>query len=133
MSAHHRPSPLIQHVDISDKLVSPSASASNIGVIFDKHLSYDEHVTATCKSCFFHLRNIARIRHCLSQSDTEILVHAFITSKLDNCNSLLYGLPKFLIERVQNVQNSTARMITRGRKYEHITPVLKQLHWLPVS
>jgi hypothetical protein len=56
--------------------------------------------------------------------------HAFITSKLDNSNSLLHGLPKFLFDRLQNVQNSAARIITGSRKYDHITPVLKQLHWL---
>ena len=69
----------------------------------------------------------------LSLADTEKLVHAFITSKLDNTNSLLYGLPKFLIDRLQNVQNAAARVVTRTRKYDHIKPVLKQLHWLPVS
>ena len=82
---------------------------------------------------FFHLRNIRRIRDCLSLADTEKLVHAFITSKLDNANSLLYGLPKFLINRLQNVQNAAARVVTRTRKYDHIKPVLKQLHWLPIS
>ena len=68
----------------------------------------------------------------LSQKDTEILVHAFITSKLDNCNSLLYGLPQFLIDHLQAVQNCAARLITRSRKHDHITPILRQLHWLPV-
>ena len=96
-------------------------------------MSLDEHVTNICKTCFFHLRNIARIRDSLSQKDTEILVHAFITSKLDSCNSLLYGLPEFLIDRLQAVQNCAARLITRSRKHDHITPILKQLHWLPID
>ena len=81
---------------------------------------------------FLHLRNIAKIRHSLSQKDTEILVHAFISSKLDSCNSLLYGLPQTLIDRLQAVQNCAARLVTRSRKHDHITPILKQLHWLPV-
>ena len=96
-------------------------------------MSLEKHVTGTCKACFFHLRNISKIRNCLSLADTEKLVHAFITSKLDNANSLLYGLPKFLIDRLQNVQNAAVRVVTRTRKYDHIKPVLKQLHWLPVS
>ena len=74
---------------------------------------------------FFHLRSIARIRDCLSTTDSEILVHAFITSRLDSCNSLPYGLPEILIGRSQNVQNSAERPITRSRKYDHITPILK--------
>ena len=96
-------------------------------------MSMDKHVTNICKNCFFHLRKIARIKEYLSTSDIQTLVHAFITSKLDNCNSLLYGLPKFLIDRLQNVQNCAARLVTGSKKYDHITPLMKQLHWLPIS
>ena len=56
----------------------------------------------------------------------------FPGSKLDICNSLLYGLPQYLIDRLQAVQNCAARLVTRSRKHDHITPILKQLHWLPV-
>ena len=86
-----------------------------------------------CTACFFHLRNIAKIREYLSTADTETLVHAFITSKLDSCNSLLYGLPESLIDRLQNVQNSATRLITRNKKIDHITLVMKRLHWLPIK
>ena len=79
-----------------------------------------------------NIRNIRKIRYCLSLADTEKLLHAFITSKLDNTNSLLYGQPKFLIDHLQNVQNVAARVVTRTRKYDHVKPILKQLHWLPV-
>ena len=116
---------------MSGEQIEPSPSARNIGVIFDQHMSLEKHVTSTCKACFFHLRNISRIRDCLSLADTEKLVHAFITSKVDSANSLLYGLPKFLIDRLQNVQNFAARGVTK--KYDHIKPVLRQLHWLPIS
>ena len=112
LSARHRPPPLIEYVDVSGERIKPSLSARNIGVIFDEHMSLDEHVTNTCKACFFHLRNISKIRDSLSPADTEKLVHAFITSKLDSANSLLYGLPTFLIDRLQNVQNAAARIIT---------------------
>ena len=107
----------------------------NIGVFFDKHMSLEKLVTSTCKTCFFHLRNISRIRDYLSLADTEKLVHAFITCKLDYANLLLYGLPKFLINLLQNVQNAAARIVTCTctKKYDHIKPVLKQLHWLPIS
>ena len=133
LSTRHRPPPLIAYVDVSGEHIEPCPSARNIGVIFDEHMSLEKHATSTCKACFFHLRNISKIRNCLSLADTEKLVHAFITSKLDNANSLLYGLIKFLIDRLQNVQNAAARVVTRTRKYDHIEPVLRQLHWLPVS
>ena len=133
LSARHRPPPSIEYIDVSGERIKPTSSARNIGVIFDEHMSLDKHVTNICKACFLHLRNISIIRDCLSQADTEKLVHAFITSKLDSANSLLYGLPTFLIDRLQNVQNAAARIITRTKKYDHIKPVPKQLHWLPVN
>ena len=86
-----------------------------------------------CKSAFYHIHNIAKIRDCLTQDDTETLIHALITCKLDYCNSLLYGLPQYLIDRLQRVQNSAACLVTRTRKYEHITPMLRDLHRLPVK
>ena len=60
-------------------------------------------------------------------------MHAFITSKLDYCNFLLYGCRKMQLKKLQYVQNTAARIITRTRKFDHITPVLSDLHWLPVS
>ena len=80
----------------------------------------------------YHLWNKARIRNCLSQDDAETLVHAFISSKLDFCNALLYSLPNSGIDKLQYVRNCAARLVTRTRSSEHITPVLRRLHWLPV-
>ena len=73
------------------------------------------------------------IRHYLDTDSLLILVHAFITSKLDFCNSLLIGLPKCRLKRLQSVQNAAARLVSGSRKYDHISPVLHQLHWLPVD
>ena len=61
------------------------------------------------------------------------LVHAFISSKLDYCNALLYGLPDSDINRLQSIQNAAARLVSGTKKYEHIVPVLISLHWLPVK
>ncbi|KAI2668349.1 Unconventional myosin-VIIb [Labeo rohita] len=60
-------------------------------------------------------------------------VHAFVTSRLDYCNSLYCGISKSQIARLQLVQNAAARFLRKCRKHEHITPILKDLHWLPVS
>ena len=78
------------------------------------------------------LRNIGRVRKYLSQHNTERLVHAFISSKLDYCNSLLYGLPSTEIQKLQRIQNSAARLIVGTKRREHISPILYDLHWLPV-
>ena len=78
------------------------------------------------------LKNISKIRIYLSRDATEILIHAYITSKLDNCNSLLYGLPIYMINKLQTIQNAAARIVTFRKKTDHITPVLRKLYWLPV-
>jgi len=72
------------------------------------------------------MKNIARIRCFVSSQDLEKLVHAF-TSRVDYCN----GLPKKTIRQLHLTQNAAARILSRTRKYEHITPVLRSLHWLP--
>ncbi len=79
------------------------------------------------------LRNIAKLRNMLSVSDAEKLVHAFMTSRLDYCNALLGGCPASSINKLQIVQNAAARVLTRSRKYDHITPILQSLHWLPIK
>ena len=79
------------------------------------------------------LRKIGRGRKYLSQPTTERLVHAFITSKLDYCNSLMYGLPSTEIQKLQRIQNSAARLVVKCKRTDHIAPFLRNLHWLPVS
>ena len=69
----------------------------------------------------------------LSKESTEILIHAFVSSKLDHCNSLLFGLPAYQLAKLQVLQNTAARVVSLTRKYDHITPVLESLHWLPVK
>ena len=82
---------------------------------------------------FFHLRNIFKIRKFLSHNTCETLIHAFVTARIDYCNSLLYGQPKCILRRVQRVLNSAARLIHLTSRHEHITPLLIQLHWLPIE
>lgn len=77
---------------------------------------------SVCKSDFYHLRNISLIRKSLSTKATETLVHAFVISKLDHCNSPLHGVPKYVIKKLQSVQNAAARLITSSRKFDRITP-----------
>ena len=81
----------------------------------------------------FDLLTISRIRKYLPTQTAETLIHAFVTFKLDHCSSLLYDVPKNVIKKLQSVQNAAARLITRSRKCDHITPILFDLHWLPVS
>ena len=78
-------------------------------------------------------RHLATIRRFLSHQHFEILIHAFVTSRLDYCNSLLSGLPQNLLQKLQYAQNSAARLLSFTQKTEDITLILKKLHWLPVA
>ncbi len=70
--------------------------------------------------------------YMLPVSGAENLVHACMTSRLDYCNALLGGCPASLINKLQ-IQNAVARVLTRSRKYDHITPILQSQHWLPIK
>ena len=134
LKARHRPLPPLMSFSVCDEYhLCVSSKARNIGVIFDTSMSMDNHIAAICKSAFYHLRNISRIRKYLSFHTAEMLVHAFVSSRLDFCNSLLFGLPKQSLKKLQHVQNVAARIVTLTRKCEHITPVLYNLHWLPIE
>ena len=104
----------------------------NLGVMFDECLKMNEHITAVCRTSYFHLRNVRTLKPFLSYKALLTVVHAFITSRIDYGNSLLYGISDHNLNRLQRVQNSAARIVTNTSKYDHITPVLYKLHWLPV-
>ena len=84
------------------------------------------------KAAFFHLRNIPCLRPSMSLSAAKTLVHAFISSRLDYCNSILYGSSKHILNKLQYVQTFAARILTSTHRSDH-TPVLQDLHWLPVK
>lgn len=118
--------------DIAGTDISTSPVARNLGVLMDQHLDMKEHISQVCQTSYMHLRNIGSIGKMLTQEATKTLVHAFITSRLDYCNSLLYGFPATTVSKLQRIQNTAARIVTRTRRRDHITPVLYELHWLPV-
>ena len=91
-----------------------------------------DHIGSVCRSCYLHIRNIGKIRKYLTKEATEKMVHAFVSSRLDHHNSLLYGLPKHLTNKLQRIQNHAVRIVTKANKYDHVQPLLKALHWLPV-
>ena len=122
----------VDSIRVGDDAIPKSTPVRNLGSWFDETFSMATHITKTCSASFHHLHNIRRIRKYLSIEAAETLVHAFVTSRVDYCNSLLYGLPLCQLAKVQRVQNAAARIIVRESKYCHITPVLQQLHWLPV-
>ena len=120
-------------VTIGDSIVTPKAHVKNLGVIFDQSLSMKKHINYVSKTCHYHHRNISRIRRYLTDEACKTMVQALVTSRLDHGNVLSHGLPNTTISVLQRVQNTAARIITRTPKRDHITPVLRKLHWLPVE
>ena len=110
-----------------------SENIRNLGVNFDQAMHLDTHIKSVTRTCFFHLRNIAKIKSIVSHSDLEKIIHALVSSRIDYSNSVLTSLNKSSIDRLQLIQNSAARLLTRSSRRCHITPVLASLHWLPVA
>ena len=120
-------------IRVGNDLINTSDSVRNLGVLFDTHMTMDKQISSVVRQSFLSLRDMYKIRRNLPMEETESMVHSFITSRLDYCNSLYFGLPKKQIKKLQGIQNTAARLITYTLKYEHITPILKELHWLPVD
>ena len=129
LSKHLQPITL----QLGESPIQPSKEVRDLGVTYDSTMRLEAHVRNVCKSAYHQLHNIYRIRRYLTENAAKSLVHAFITSRLDYCNSLLCGLPAQLLDRLQHVQNAAARLVTGTSRLSHITPVRRDLHWLPVS
>jgi hypothetical protein len=114
-------------------IVTDVTCVKNLGVYLDKSLSMEQHIAAVSKSCFNQIRNIGTIRSYITDSACKTLVCSLIASRLDYGNALLYGVNASALAKLQRVQNTAARLIARRKKYDHITPVLIELHWLPVK
>ena len=122
----------INEITVGESTIEPVEAVQSLGMWFDSHMSMDIHIGKVCSKAFRSLYNIRQIRKFLSEDTTKILVHAFVTSHLDYCNSLFYGLPQYQYDRLQRVLNAAARVVCLIPKFDHITPVLIGLHWLPV-
>ena len=122
----------MKYIDLCGDSIPTSKCVKNLGVTLDSTLTMDKHISQLRKACYFELRRIAQIRSYLSIESANRLVCSLITSKLDYCNSLFAGITDTQINKIQQVQNNAARLVTKTHKREHITPVLKHLHWLPI-
>ena len=123
----------IKQLTMGDCKVDANISVRNLGVIFDDTMSMKLQVDSIIRQTNYQLWAISRIRNYLNFEACSKLIHVSISSRLDYCNSLLFGLPDTQIKRLQKVQNTAARILTRTGKYDHISKVLKTLHWLPVD
>ena len=128
-------SQLPQGLDIAvgDSHVTPSTSVRNLGVTFENELNMDKHITNVCRQSMAVIRQIGKIRKFITNPITETLVSQLVTSRLDYCNSLLFGVPASQLDRLQRIHNLCSRIVLKLPRRESVTSALHQLHWLPIS
>ena len=119
-------------INILGNQISPAQSVKNLGVVFDSNFTFSDHVSQVIKSTRVHARDLYRIYPLLDLKTSVLLENALVSSRLDYCNSLFLLLTDFELRRLQLVQNSLWKVVTRSSNCSHITPQLKTLHWLPV-
>ena len=123
----------VQRVKLLDKLGEPfktdyGVSARNLGVEFDKDFNLKKHISKICRSCYYHIRDLRRLRRCLTAAVTKTIATSLVSNKLDYCNSIIYNIPNREINKVQSVHNCLARVVTRSPRFCSVTPLLKSLH-----
>ena len=120
-------------ITIGNALIPFKKSVRNLGLTLDCHLTMNAHVSNIARTCYFELRRLASIRIFLTSTATASLVSAFVLSRIDYCNSLLFVSNHDVTSHLQRIQNYAARVILRLPKSSSITIHLKSLHWLPVK
>ena len=114
-------------------ILQSSDVVNNLGVYLDSGLAMDRQVSKLCQDCYFHLRRLRTVRRSLTKESLLTLVHAFGTSRVDHCNGLLFGSHSYLLDRLQSVLNSAARLVLNIPKFSHISAAIRdELHWLPI-
>jgi len=112
--------------------ISLSPTIKSLGVVLDSRLTFSDHVTQVAKSCNYHISAIRYIRHLLSIDTAQTFACSLVNSRLDYCNSLLYRASSSVLDKLQRVQNSAARLVCQAGRRSHSSPLLSALHWLPV-
>ena len=120
----------LNHLNCAGEEISiPSANVvRNLGVYFDSNLTMESHIKKVTQSCHFQLKNIGKIRDLIDKDIAHMLVHSFVTSRLDYCNCLYAGEPFYLLERLQKIQNKAARLVIRKDRKHDSKELLRLLH-----
>ena len=132
-SKHHHSTSLPTSITLGHSTIDFSDTVRDLGVYLDSDLSMKQQITKLCQAAYIELKRISSIRPFLTEEATKTLVSSYVLSRLDYCNSVLLGCPQSVIQPLQRVQNSAARIIFRSPRNQPCTPLLKTLHWLPVE
>ena len=124
--------PTIQGIFINDGCIRFSTSVTLLGVILDSSLTFDSHVSKLVSECWYHLKNIAKIRRYLTTEEAKKVIHAFISSKIDYCNAMLYSVKQSTFDKLQRVQDEAAKLINRSC-FSLSDQTFLDLHWLKIE
>ena len=114
--------------------VAPLVKVRDLGVFIDRDLTMEAHVINTVRGCMYQLRQLRSVKRSLTLDSRRALATAFVASRIDYCNGVLYGVAKGEVQRLQMVLNAAARLVVGTGKFSHVTPILRfVLHWLPVQ
>ena len=121
------------HLSLLGKDISPVQSAKDLSVILDPNLTFDNHITATVSECIARLAQINRVKHCLDKNTLLTVIHALVFSKMYYCSNVWANTTNKNVRKLQAVQNFACRIASGAKKYDHVSPLLKSLSWLPVK
>src|ERR1700743_160393 len=110
-----------------------SVKLKSLGITIDQSLSFDDHIKNVVKASNVHIQALRHIRPMLNRKVANTVACSIVNTRLDYCNSLLYGTSAKNFKKLQRVQNALARVVSGARRRDHIRPVLKELHWLPLT
>ena len=123
----------INGIFVGDSCIRFSSSVKLLGIQLDSCLNLDGHINNVVSECFYHLRNISKIKRYLTDQQTQKVVHAFVSSKIDYSNSLFYGLKACTLNKLQRVQNYAARIVSSSSSSATTKSLLENLHWLDIK
>ena len=113
--------------------LKPVTSAKDLGVILDPHLTYDHHISKTVSSHFSKLYQINRVKESFDKETLKLLITTLVFSKMLYCSTVWSNTSTQNINKLQSIQNFASKIVTNSRKFEHVTPLLRHLNWLPVK
>ena len=113
--------------------MTPVDTVKILGVVIDKHLSFDHYVYDVCSNANYHIRALNHIRSSLTHDMAVTLACSIVATRLDYCNSVLNGVSAANISKLQKVQNNLARTVCRAPRRASASELLAQLHWLPIQ
>ena len=124
---------LINGVFIGDQCIRFSNEVKNVGVWLDKNLNFNKQVNSIVSQGYKISKDVRKIKKFLENDNLQQLIHAVIASRLDYCNSILYGTSRENIYKLQKLQNSAAKLVLGKRKRDSASDALRELHWLNVD